>query len=344
MKLNTIDLKLFLNSNGINFVNDFDLTKKSWIKSGGKIKIFIKPKNLDEIRKILKFLKNNQSNYYVIGNISNTLIRDGEIITPFINLGLLNKIKQLNNNKGLHFFAGSGISIPVLSKYVTNRGYSGVEGLFGIPGTLGGGIFMNASSYGDSLTKNIHKIISVNSDDKIVVIKRENANFSWRFSEFQNNKNLIIGAYFFFPQEKLKNRELSEYKLRKLLDTRKKFQEKKYPNLGSLFATKNIYSDLKFLSPLFLFLYILNKLINFIFFKKIFNKHLLHMRILILSLYLKNLKLDNKSNFTLSNKTINCLINSGSIESSEGINLVRKLQQKIRNKIKLENIILDKIL
>ena len=344
MKLNTIDLKLFLNSNGINFVNDFDLTKKSWIKSGGKIKIFIKPKNLDEIRKILKFLKNNQSNYYVIGNISNTLIRDGEIITPFINLGLLNKIKQLNNNKGLHFFAGSGISIPVLSKYVTNRGYSGVEGLFGIPGTLGGGIFMNASSYGDSLTKNIHKIISVNSDDKIVVIKRENANFSWRFSEFQNNKNLIIGAYFFFPQEKLKNRELSEYKLRKLLDTRKKFQEKKYPNLGSLFATKNIYSDLKFLSPLFLFLYILNKLINFIFFKKIFNKHLLHMRILINSLYLKNLKLDNKSNFTLSNKTINCLINSGSIESSEGINLVRKLQQKIRNKIKLENIILDKIL
>lgn len=68
------------------------------------------------------------------------------------------------------------------------------------------------------------------------------------------------------------------------------------------------------------------------------------MRTLINLIYLKNLKLDNKSNFTLSNKTINCLINRGSIKSSDGINLVRKFQKRINNKIKLEIIILDKIL
>ena len=68
------------------------------------------------------------------------------------------------------------------------------------------------------------------------------------------------------------------------------------------------------------------------------------MRILINSFYLKNLKLDDNSNFTLSNKTINCLINKGSKESIEGINLIKKFQKKTNNKIKLENIVLDKII
>ena len=344
MKLSTKGLQNFLNSHEINFVNNYDLTKKSWIRSGGKIRIFIKLKNLYEIKKVLNFLKANQCNYYVIGNISNTLIRDGEIITPFINLSLFNKVKEINNKNGLHFFAGSGVSIPVLSKYVTNKGYTGLEGLFGVPGTLGGGVFMNASSYGDSLTKNIHKIISINSDEKIIVTKREDANFSWRSSQFQENKNLIVGVYFFFPKEKKINKEISEYKLRQFLDIRRKSQEKIHPNLGSLFATKNIYSDLKFVSHLFFFLFILNKLVNFIFFKKVFKKYLLNMRTLINLIYLKNLKLDNKSNFTLSNRTINCLINRGSIKSSDGINLVRKFQKRINDKIKLEIIILDKIL
>ena len=344
MNFNTMDLENFLNSQNIFFLKNFDLKTKSWIKSGGLIKSFIKPKNLNEIKIILKFLKIKKINFYVIGNISNTIIRDGEVITPFINLSLLNKIKQLKNNKGLHFFAGSGVPIPVLSKYVNNRGYSGTEGLFGIPGSVGGGIYMNASSFEDSLTKYIHKIVSIDTNNNIIITKRGDANFSWRFSKFHNNKNLIIGAYFYFPKNKISNKKLLENKLQKHLETRKKLQEKEYPNLGSLFATKNIYSDLKFISPTFLALYILNKLINLIFFKNFFNKYLFRMRVFVNSLYLKKLNLDYNSNFTLSEKTINCLVNKGSEKSIEGIDLIKQFKKKIKNKIKLENIILDKIL
>ena len=68
------------------------------------------------------------------------------------------------------------------------------------------------------------------------------------------------------------------------------------------------------------------------------------MRFLINTLYLKNLNLDDDPDFSLSKKTINCLINKGSDKSIGGINLIRKFQKKINNKIKLENIILDKIL
>ena len=125
---------------------------------------------------------------------------------------------------------------------------------------------------------------------------------------------------------------------------RNKFQEKQNPNLGSLFATKNIYSELKFISISFFFLYLFNKVINLIFFRKIFSKYLFNMRTFISQLYFKKLKIDVNSKFSLSNKTVNCLINKGSDNSLEGINLIKAFQKKINNKIRLENIILDKIL
>ena len=92
-------------------------------------------------------------------------------------------------------------------------------------------------------------------------------------------------------------------------------------------------------------MFILNKIINLIFYKSFFrDKYLLYMRTLINKLYIKVFKLDNKSYFSLSNKTINCLINKGSHNSNEGIELIRRYQKITNDKVKLENIILDKIL
>ena len=344
MEYNIPELQNWLASENINFINNFDLSKRSWIKSGGTIRTFIKPKNLNEIKKLLNYFQKNNINYYIIGNISNTILRDGEIITPFINLGLFNKIKKLKNKNGLHIFVGSGVSIPVFSKYIVNQGYSGTEGLFGIPGSVGGGIFMNASSFGDNLTNNIHKILSIDLDKNLKIVKKEDVNFSWRSSEFQKNKNLIIGAYFYFSNRQIKEKKIIDNKLNKLLNLRNKFQEKNFPNLGSLFATKNLYSDIKFTSLNFFLLFILNKLINFIFFKNFFYIYLQNIRNLITKLYIKNLRIDKNSEFTLSNKTINCLVNKGSAESRNGINLIRQFQKKTKYKVKLENIILDKIL
>ena len=112
--LDKVNLENFLIKDNIKFIRSFELSKKSWIKSGGLIDFFIKPKDINEIKNILKFFKKKNINYCVIGNLSNTIIRDGLIITPFINLGLINKIKKLKNKKGLHIFVGAGVSIPAL--------------------------------------------------------------------------------------------------------------------------------------------------------------------------------------------------------------------------------------
>ena len=83
-----------------------------------------------------------------------------------------------------------------------NQNYSGTEGLFGIPGSVGGGIYMNSSSFGDSLTKHIHKIICIDSNQNLKIIKKERHKFYleiFRFF-FQKNGFLIVGAYFFLAK------------------------------------------------------------------------------------------------------------------------------------------------
>ena len=111
-----------------------------------------------------------------------------------------------------------------------------------------------------------------------------------------------------------------------------------------MFATKNLYSDLKFISLIFFLLFIFNKFVNFIFFRKFLKKYLPTVRNLVSKLYIKNLGLDKYKEFSLSNKTINCLVNKGSIKSHVGINLIKDFQKKTKCKVKLENIIIDKIL
>ncbi len=344
MNYNINELQDYLKNNNIAFIKDFDLSKRSWIKCGGVIKTFIKPRSVKEINYVLLYLNQKNINYYIIGNISNTIIRDGEINTPFINLNSLSKIKKLNNKNGLHIYSDSGVSIPVFSKYVINQGYSGTQGLYGIPGSIGGGIFMNASSFKNYLTQNIRKIIVIDSNQKMKIVRKKEANFSWRNSIFQSQKSIILGAYFYFPIENKKNKSLIETQFNKLLHLRKKYQEKTFPNLGSLFATKNIYSDIKYTSVIFFLLFLNYKVINLIFFNRFFKIDLNKMRSLLNSLYIKSLKLNNNSDFSLSERTINCLINKGTAKSAEGIKLIRKFQKITKFKIKLENVILDKIL
>ena len=86
LKNKIIKLKRWLNLNEINYVEDQDLKKKSWIKCGGISKLFIEPDNIKKTENLGKYLAEENIFYYPIGNLSNTLIRDGDIYSPIINL------------------------------------------------------------------------------------------------------------------------------------------------------------------------------------------------------------------------------------------------------------------
>ncbi len=332
-----IGCKEWLIRNNISFKENFDLSFRSWIKAGGKIKLYINPSNTEEVKSIISFLKSKKITYYILGNISNTLIRDGDIYTPIINLQKIQNIDQISSNI---YSVGAGTSISRFANYFTKRGFSGVQGLVGIPGSVGGGVFMNASSYGSCISDFLTSVIFMDEYGKIYKKKKDQLFFSWRSSYF-HKKNLIILKVEFEFTKKESQLKLDNY-INEIKAHRGFYQENTFPNLGSLFATKNIYKDLSKNSISLYCTFLIHNFLT-ILFKRYSRANLIRYRKFSKSLYLNLLKIKKINGFGFSEKTLNCVINLGSKDANKAIELINSFQENIRYSIRREIIILDKI-
>ena len=138
-------IKKILNEFGDNVKFNHDLRKKNWFNIGGKTKVFYKAENLKDLVNILKKL-NNEEKIFILGAGSNILISD-ELIN-----GVVIKLSKNFNNISLLgediIIAGSGVLDKTLSDFAMNNNLSGFEFLSCIPGSVGGGIKMNAGCFG----------------------------------------------------------------------------------------------------------------------------------------------------------------------------------------------------
>jgi len=332
----------WLSENKISYLKNFELKKESWLEAGGIIKTFIRPSDEESCQNLIKFLKKNQIDFYILGNISNVIIRDGLIETPIINLYKCNKIFKKELENGLELKVNGGVSMPRLSKLLINEGITGNEGLVGIPGTVGGGIYMNASSYNSCISDYLTSVEFFEIDGNKKTLKKHELNFGFRKSFFQNKKYLIFNACFFYPKTIFKDIEFTKKKLKVFVLHRSSYQEKILPNLGSIFATYNLYKDLRKKNFIFNFYYIVYKIFSIIF-HNFFRNYLLKFIKIVVRVYFKLLKLNLSSNFSLSDRTINCLINKGSKSGDEAIKFVKEMEIAVNKHARLENIILDKI-
>jgi len=186
----------WLNENKIKNSKNYAVSSKSWLKAGGVIKNFITPENIDDCVKVLKFFKQNNIKSYTLGNISNIIIRDGNIFTPIINLHNLSDINENKINDELLLKVNAGTSMSKFSKFVTNKGFTGCEGLVGIPGSVGGGIVMNAGSYGSCISDFLISVECLDINGDLKTFKKNELNLSFRKSIFQTNNFLILNANF----------------------------------------------------------------------------------------------------------------------------------------------------
>ena len=125
---------------------------------------------------MVKFFKENNLDYYVVGNLSNIIFRDGNIETPIINIKNYNDIIVEDEPNKFKVNACCGISIFKFVSFISQKlKISGLEGLVGIPGSLGGGIYMNASSYDSYISEYLKEIKHVNFDSEEIIIKKEDA-------------------------------------------------------------------------------------------------------------------------------------------------------------------------
>ena len=210
------ELKKILTEFGENVRFEYDLKKKNWFNIGGKSKIFFKAENLKDLVNFLKKL-NNREKIFILGAGSNTLVKDDLFNGAVIKLGKnFNNISLLGENT---IIAGSAVLDKNLSNFAMNNNLSGFEFLSCIPGTIGGGIRMNAGCFGKEFKDILLSIQAINKSGKVISIPSKNIKFEYRKSDL--SKDLIFLSASFRGNR-------SEYS--KIKDQIKKFKFEKEKN------------------------------------------------------------------------------------------------------------------
>ena len=214
------------------------LKKKNWFNIGGKAKVFYKANDLNSLIKFLKKLENNEK-LFIIGAGSNTLITDDLYDGVVIKLGKnFNNISLLGDNVVI---AGSAVLDKTLSEFAMNNSLSGFEFLSCIPGTIGGGIKMNAGCF-EREFKDI--LISVQAIDKIgnvVTIPAKDIKFDYRKNDLSENFIFLSASF----KGVIGNKEEIYNEIQRLKMKKEKNQPTQIKTSGSTFKNPILQTNKK---------------------------------------------------------------------------------------------------
>lgn len=174
-----------------NVIFDEPMSAHTSFKIGGNADAFASVADIDEIRALIKYCKNKAIPYMIMGNGTNMLVSDKGIRGLVIQVG---SGMQNYNIDGETVYAQAGILMSVLSKKILKAELTGFETLSGIPGTLGGGIYMNAGAYGGEIRDIVDEVTYINFNGEVKTVKNKDIGFSYRHSMFEDEKCVILSA------------------------------------------------------------------------------------------------------------------------------------------------------
>ncbi len=222
------ELNILLKEFGENVNYDYDLKKKNWFNIGGKSKVFYKAVNLLQLIKFLKKI-DNKERIFVLGAGSNTLITDQLFDGVVIKLSKnFNKISILNENI---IIAGSAVSDKALSEFALDNELSGFEFLSCIPGTIGGGIKMNAGCFGKEFKDILISVQAVDKIGNVITIPVKDINFDYRKNNLPEDLIFLSAS---FKGIKSKSNNIKN-EMKKLKSEKEKNQPTKIKTSGSTF-------------------------------------------------------------------------------------------------------------
>lgn len=158
---------------------------------GGPADILVIPACREDIRTVLAFARDQDIPLTVLGNGSNVLVRDKGIRGIVLKLG--NALKEWSGDGGLFTF-GSGIALAQCSRIVGEAGYTGMEFSVGIPGSLGGALYMNAGAYGGEMKDTVVAAEIMMPDGTVRLFHTEELGLSYRHSVLQSNRGVVLSV------------------------------------------------------------------------------------------------------------------------------------------------------
>ena len=217
---------------------NYDLKKKNWFNIGGKTKIYFKAQNLKELIKFLKKINNNEK-IFILGRGSNTLITDNHFDGVVIKL--LNNFNNISLLSDEIIIAGSSVSDKSLSDFAIDNGLGGFEFLSCIPGTIGGGIKMNAGCFGMEFKDILISIQAVDKSGKVLTIPAKDINFQYRDSGLSDELIFLSASFKGYKKDKA----LIKREVQKLVKKKELAQPTRIKTSGSTFKNPINQTDKK---------------------------------------------------------------------------------------------------
>lgn len=207
---------------------DEPLKKYTFTKTGGNADYFVLPTTYQEVQDVIKYANQNKIDFTILGNGSNIIIRDGGIRGIVLNLTKLTDILL----KGNKVIVQSGATIIDTSKFALENHLTGLEFACGIPGTVGGAVYMNAGAYGGEVSHVIENVLVLTRDGEILNLNKDDLELEYRNSSISREGYLVLEATFALQEgdyNKIKEQ------MDELTFLRESKQPLEYPSCGSVF-------------------------------------------------------------------------------------------------------------
>lgn len=211
------------------FETNYSIKKLTTYKVGGNTKVLVYPKDTERLILLLKVLKRKKIKYKIIGNGSNLLFSDQDYNGVLIKLSAFDTLEI----RGTSVKVGAGYSLVKLSREVAKKSLTGLEFASGIPGTIGGSVFMNAGAYKSDMGYVVKSVKVLTPDFQVITLVNRELDFHYRTSFFQKHPNYIcLEANI---QLKRGKKEAIEKVIKDRLKRRLETQPLEYPSAGSVF-------------------------------------------------------------------------------------------------------------
>ncbi len=230
------EIALFAENLGATVEFEAPMKKYTTFKCGGNASLLITPDSVGCLKCVVEYCRERNIEPLVIGNGSNLLVTDNGIDNVVIKIGSKMSIIELVDETTI--FCQAGASLKSLCMFALENSLSGLEFAYGIPGTLGGAVYMNAGAYGGEMKDVLESVMCIDSNGEYLTFEKDKLDLGYRKSVFTENGYPILSATL-----KLKKADKKDIKaaMDDKLRRRKDKQPLEFPSAGSTFKRPEGY-------------------------------------------------------------------------------------------------------
>ncbi|CAI2577074.1 UDP-N-acetylenolpyruvoylglucosamine reductase [Apilactobacillus kunkeei] len=218
----------------IKILKNEPLSKYTFTETGGPADLVAFPKNADEVRELLSMANNDDLPITVLGNASNLIIKDGGIRGLVI---ILTEMNEITSHDDL-VIAQAGARYIDTTIVAQQHSLTGMEFAAGIPGSIGGAVFMNAGAYGGETAEVIQSVTVLTPDNEIKTLTNRELDFGYRHSAVQDQDDIVLEATFKLSTG---DKDAIQAEMDRLNDLRESKQPLDLPSCGSVFKRPEGY-------------------------------------------------------------------------------------------------------